>query len=140
MQIKLSDIECEVLDDDNDPDTSWIGEYSNNWQEGAIERERVGFGEYRYFIPAMTGEETGNPESPRQDYERMEALNNGEWHFVGIRAMVKLVVNGRIQEFTSPGLWGIESDIGEDYFTEVFEEEKSQLVADLRAMGFEIVE
>lgn len=127
---------------DDCPDTSWIGEYSNNWQEGAIDRQErgdMGRNEHRYFIPAT--------EYGEQDYKQMEALNNGDWHFIGI--VVECVVSHpcsddprypdvatsrRLETFTSGGLWGIESDSG-DYLEEVAQEQMTELKAHLAAFG-----
>lgn len=116
---------------DDSPDTSWIGEYSDHWAENAIDRKErgdMGSREFRYFHPAT--------EYGEQDYQRMESFNSGQWFFIGIRAEAEVVVNGTIQRITSPGLWGIESDSGRDYFAEVAQEELAQLRDILAEMGF----
>ena len=59
---------------DESPDYSHLGEYSNHEGPDSIDRKErgdMGRHEYRYFIPGMTAEQTGNPESPEQDYQRM---------------------------------------------------------------------
>ncbi len=98
----------------------------------------MGWHEYRYFNAALSAEETGNPESVEQDYRRMETLNRGDWCFIGIYAVaeVQLQTRGTIQTIRSPGLWGIESDSGDDYFDEVGKEELASLVSELQAAGF----
>lgn len=125
---------------DTSPETSFLGEYHSDYREGAIDRQDrgdCGCNEYRYFSPAMTGEQTGNPDSPEQDYQRMEALNRGEWCFYGIEATADVILAGdTVQRIRSGGLWGIESDSDESYFAEVEAEELANLRKQLRAVGF----
>lgn len=94
--------------------------------------------ECRYFIAAMSPEDTGNPESVRQDYARAEALSRGEWCYVGVSAKAEIAFPGStvVQRLTSGGLWGIESDSGEDDFAEVEAEELNALRDELTAAGF----
>ena len=130
---------CREVDDS--PDTSWIGEYSSEPgpDDRTIDREERGDAErneYRYFIAAMSGEETGNPKSVEEDYRRMEQLNRGDWCFFGISAEAEIVVNGVIQTIRSGGLWGIESDSGDAYFREVGNEQLSELRDTLTQLGF----
>jgi len=79
-----------------------------------------------------------------QDYLRNEALHRGDWHCVGIHVSVDLVIplgnSTVIQTIESPGLWGIESDSGEDCFNEVLENECAQLTEILQGMGIEVVD
>jgi hypothetical protein len=74
-----------------------------------------------------------------QDSARLQAYYDGEWQMIGIRCIARIEVtrNGCTTryELESAGLWGIESDSGQSYFDEVFEDQKSELVADLVAMG-----
>lgn len=94
-------------------------------------------GEYRYFIAAMSGEETGNPDSVEQDYKRMEAGMNGEWCLMGIRAEAIIHLTGDLcQKITSGALWGVESDGGEEYFKELENEQLDGLKGELLAIGF----
>lgn len=78
-------------------------------------------------------------ENDEQDAERIKAWRNDEWHFVGIQAQATVIIikngHGISYQMTSGGLWGIQSDSGEAYFTEVFEDEKRALIDDLKAMG-----
>lgn len=66
-----------------------------------------------------------------QDQARLDAWYRDEWHFIGIRARANVTIVKNSVGFSfsldSPGLWGIESDAGEDYLAEVFEEEKASL-------------
>jgi len=74
----------------------------------------------------------------KQDYERMEGLNAGAWSFVGIVAEAKLQItqDAPLQTITSAGLWGIESDSGDDYFNSVADDELAQLKTELKGLGF----
>lgn len=125
---------------DTDPDLSFLGEYSNSAGDNAIDREERGgrgHGEYRYFNCAMSGEDTGNPDSPEQDYKRAEAYNAQQWCMIGIWVEAEVILSGdTVQHIRSGGLWGIESDSGEDYFEEVQGEELSSLRDELEAIGF----
>lgn len=144
MQVSRTTFEM-VKEQDAYPDLSFIGEYSNQPGDKAhtVDREKRGdmnLHEYRYFIAAMSGAETGNRLSVWQDYKRYEAYNNGDWCMMYIRAKVTLEIpmgNGHTitQEIESPGLFGIESDSDDDYFAEVFKDECAVLEEMLKAMG-----
>lgn len=101
--------------------------------------------EYRYFNPSLSYVDKngralpGNtPEDIRkytkQDYDRLESLYAGNWSFIGIDAKAEIVIGSTCQTITSGGLWGIESDSGEDYLKE---EEQNQL-AELRTQLYEL--
>jgi hypothetical protein len=101
--------------------------------------------EFRFFKPYAGGEKEGTEDYKvygLQDYKRCEEYNNGYWHFIGIRAEAEVGVklNGsdswKLDELTSGGLWGIESDSDKDHFKEVAGEELSQLRKILEAYGF----
>jgi hypothetical protein len=68
--------------------------------------------------------------------DRLAEYQRGEFGFIGIRAAVELPIpfgKGHIlQKIESPGLWGIESDSGDDYLASVFQEE-SDILADMLA-------
>ena len=81
----------------------------------------------------------------RQDYERMESLNRGNWCFIGIRADATIAVRESInssvdfqtaQTITSGGLYGIESDSDAPYLASVEADELSDLKTQLLALGF----
>lgn len=153
MKAKIERIWFEVVTD-TDADTSWIGKYTNDANPEAFIRYGEHSGkqvkelgeddelpnkgrEYRFFLPAMTGEETGNPESPKQDYARMEALNDGQWRFIGIIAKAEIrSENGILQTLRSGGLWGIESDSGAPHLETVKQDELAQLTDELTSLGF----
>lgn len=123
--------------DDGCPDLSYLGEYSERPQAGAIDREAIGErgrNECRYFNPAY-------PERAQQDYDRMEAYHRGEWHCVGIRAEAEIQTSGDgrnwlCNRISSGGLWGLESDADDDYFDVVVEEELVTLRNALAELGF----
>jgi len=77
-----------------------------------------------------------------QDYQRMEALNRGDWYFVSVRAVVTIdpPVGGNTVAHVveSPGLHGIESDSGEEYLNGVFSEECETLAEMLQSLGMEV--
>ncbi len=111
--------------------------------------------EYRYFNPNH-GNYKGSPHEEirkytRQDYERMESLNRGDWCYISIRAQAQVVVSepancltrrnlsvasGIVQTITSGGLWGIESDNDKSYLESVEKDELSDLREQLKALGF----
>jgi hypothetical protein len=107
--------------------------------------------EFRYFNGPVENYKGESPEDIRkyirQDYEHMESLNRGDWCFIGVRANAKVSIpsatdagipghTSLVQNITSGGLWGIESDSGREY---IEEEEKNQLAElrdQLKALGF----
>ena len=76
-----------------------------------------------------------DPDYRREDQERLDAWRRGDWHFVGIRAKAQINLPYGTNpdcwitsEIVSPGLWAVESDAGDNYFRQVFEEEKAILL------------
>jgi hypothetical protein len=67
--------------------------------------------------------------------DRREQYENGDFTFVGVRAEADVVVEGVTQKLTSGGLWGIESDSGDEYFEDVALEEYDNLRDILKAVG-----
>lgn len=68
--------------------------------------------------------------------QRMDDWRADRWNYVGVIARAHVAVpigGGSFTHFSldSAGLWGIESDSGADYFAEVFEDEKAQVIANL---------
>lgn len=87
----------------------------------------------QYDINSKNPDERQNA---KQDKKRLEAYYNNEWHFVGVQAVAEIRIDGLLQIISSAGLWGIESDSSDEYFDEVFEEEKEQLKDVLLQLGF----
>jgi hypothetical protein len=163
---------------DTDPDTSYLGEYSNLaktdyaidrrhspdcpvnagtdgkplWYSSSAEQEGCDCGErgdmerneYRYFNGNVENYAGESPEDirnyVRQDYERMERLQHGDWCYIGIQAEAEILIppgsHSIVQEITSGGLWGVESDSDKDYLAEIETEQLSELREQLRALGF----
>ena len=146
---------------DENPDTSWLGEYSDTAEtEFAIERRAYGQGnqrEFRYFNGPVDNYKGESPEDirkyVRQDYSRMESLNRGDWCFIGIRAEAEVQLAATwensvvskvswhspiapYQTITSGGFWGIESDSEDSYIKEEEQNQLSELRAQLKALGF----
>jgi hypothetical protein len=101
--------------------------------------------EYNFFKPYACGEKEGTEDYQKygkQDYRRMESLNQGGYYYIGIRAEATVQVSfdgGKVWKFdtmTSGGLWGIESDSDPSYLDEVAKEELNELKATLIEYGF----
>lgn len=140
---------------DEYPDTSFLGEYTDQEAPWVIcrrhgeyvknlgeddcipERSR----EYRFFKPYAGGEPEGSDDFQRygkQDFDRMEALNRGDFYYMGVwaEARVKLTDGDLTQTISSGGLWGVESDSPEDYLLDIEKEELVTLRRELIAVGF----
>jgi len=145
---KLESVEIKLVADDS-PDTSFLGEYTDSPDPWAIVRCE---GEYlenlgddyelpskgrvcRFFKPYAGGEKPGSKEYQeygKQDFKRMEQLNDGEFSFIGIRACANVSYstgqeNRRLDILESGGLWGIESDSGHDYLEQIAREQLDDL-------------
>jgi hypothetical protein len=75
-----------------------------------------------------------DPRYCEQDEARLDAWRKGQWHFVGIRAKatIKFPYGDNpdcwiTSELLSPGLWSVESDSGDEYFRQVYEDERAIL-------------
>jgi hypothetical protein len=75
--------------------------------------------------------------------DRLDQFKRDVFTFVGVRADAEVCIsdcrqngNSLIQEISSGGLWGIESDSGADYFAEVEQEQLQELRGQLHAIGF----
>jgi hypothetical protein len=82
-----------------------------------------------------------DPQYREQDQARLKAWRNDEWHFVGIRAKATIKIpHGSNPEcwitsdLSSPGLWGVESDSGDEYFQQVYQEERDELLQMLASL------
>jgi hypothetical protein len=117
----------ELIDSVDECDCSFSGHWDNR--------------EYRYFNPNYQNY-AGLPEEDirkycRQDYDRMESLNAGNWCFIGLRAEAEVQTGSDVvQRITSGGLWGIESDSGREHLEETQREELAQLKDELIGLGF----
>ncbi len=82
-----------------------------------------------------------DPDYRQQDEARLRAWRNDEWHFIGIRAKAVIKIpHGTnpecwiTSELFSPGLWGIESDSDQEYFEQVYQDEREILLDMLAAL------
>jgi hypothetical protein len=108
-------------------------------------------GTYRYFNPSFnyvdknghalkenTAEEVRK--YVRQDYERMESLNSGQWCFLSINAEAKVSIPcGESSVESTVGLnWcsGYDSDMGQTHLDEIEADHLSELRKELKALGF----
>lgn len=144
---------------DESPETDFLGKYSDSYDDWALcrccgeylaqvseDHETPDRGrEYRFFLPYAGGEKQGTKNYQKygkQDFERMESLNSGNWYFLGVSAVAKIGVsfdggkNWKLDTITSGGLWGIESDSDRSYIEEVEKEQLDDLFAVLKAYGF----
>ena len=103
---------------------------------GGMRLERNSF---EYFEPNWENYK-GLPEEEirkycRQDYERMESLNNQNWYYLGIVAEAKVSSGNHVQTFTS-SCWGIESDSDKSFFVGTENDILAELKDQLSAWGF----
>ena len=74
--------------------------------------------------------------------DRRQQYRQGEFDFVGVRAAVELPIpygkDRIITRIESPGVWGIETDSGEDYLDSVFQEESAILADMLAELGVNV--
>jgi hypothetical protein len=77
-----------------------------------------------------------NPDLSWVDKKRLESMDMGYWHFIGILAVAEIRINGISETISSPGLWNIESDSDESDLNEIYQDQKDELAAMLRELGF----
>ena len=138
-KIRIEKVTIKHMPDEN-PDLSYLGEYSDKPSEIHIDRQErgdMGRNEMRYFNLGC-----GDADYIEQDYKRAEAYNRGDWLCIGIRAEAEVSYdagNGsrRLEKFTSGGLWGVESDSGKGYIAEIESAEIQDLKAHLEVFGIE---
>jgi hypothetical protein len=136
---------------DESPDTSYLGEFSDRPEtEYAIDqRERSGEDNcvLQFFNPASAVDCKDEPAEDirryaEQEYQRMMALERGDWQYIGITAVAEVAASldvgktWKLDKLTSGGLWGIESDSDQAYLQEIIDEEKRELRAYLLEYGF----
>lgn len=73
----------------------------------------------------------------QEGYEdRRDEYREQRFHFIGIRAVAQVTVNGTSMTISSPGLWGIEDDTVPGYFDDVYRDELGTLGDLLTELGF----
>ncbi len=139
---------------DETPDLDNLGKYVDQHEEGAIDRKKEGdcrSGECRYFVSENNSvyrkkdwdHVDGKTKADlirkhgslanvtrhyaKQDYERMESYNRGEWH---MRGCVVSVRYGSLRAEAS--VWGVESDCGDDYERELIRDLTRDAMRELR--------
>ena len=68
--------------------------------------------------------------------ERLDQYHRDIFCYIGIRAKAEILINDLRQTISSGGLWGIESDMDDDYLESVSQEELVELGEQLKALGF----
>jgi len=124
----------------------WLAADDITEQEGCDcgERGDMERRELRFFNANVENYAGESPEDirkyVRQDYERIERLNRGDWAYIGVRADAEILLPSGsasiVQDITSGGLWGVESDSDASYLKEIETEQLSELREQLRALGF----
>ncbi len=76
----------------------------------------------------------------KQDADRLSRFNRDEWWFEGCYAVAEILYESspgvyRLDRLQSAGLWGIESDSGQDYRRSVELDELADLCSDLSKIG-----
>lgn len=79
---------------EQEPDLSYLGEFTDKWQPGCIKRRHIGWNEYQYFLPAQSYTERFQflrraytrheadclaRQACRQDHQRAESYGQ-DWH------------------------------------------------------------
>lgn len=128
---------------DSDADTSYLGEYSRRPDsEYAIDRAHTEdctaqIGNSQTAQAKQTLAKPRKISYVRQDYDRMESLNRGDWYYIVIKAEAEVqLTGGTVQRIHSGGLWGTESDSEESYLASIEQEELAELKTELIALGF----
>jgi hypothetical protein len=146
--IQRIDPSSDSYNEDEEKSLETLRELIDGFECDCGEHGDMGRNEFRYFNPSfnyVTKEgrpaEGLTPEDvrkyTRQDYDRMESLNAGNWCYIGIRAEAQVNVTGNlVQRITSGGLYGVESDSDRSYFAEVQADELANLKTELLALGF----
>lgn len=140
-----------VVTPDNDPDLSYLGEYTMRVADvdtdhyTVIDRDREnGFhqpGSMRFFVSSFNYvDETPEDREKyaRQDFERMEAYCRDEWRMVGVYVEADVTMPGDgPRTLDSGGIGGVESDCGEDCIRETAADVIEDLRAALATLGVE---
>jgi hypothetical protein len=108
---------------DMSPDTSWIGEFSDNDGAGAIDHHATGtwldrsWRGPRFFIPCNY--DPSEPQNAKIDYKRLVAFHQGDWNMVhlGVTALKEGIKLG------TASIGGVESDSGKNFFYSLVMEE-----------------
>lgn len=98
----------------------------------------------RAWVEVIPDEDPDPSYLEQEEFEdRREAYARGDFAYVGVRACAEIRfeterggwISGPIVK--SPGLWGVESDSGEDYIRSVAEDEAGELADMLEALSID---
>jgi hypothetical protein len=138
---KISEIVIQKVNDDY-PDISYLGTFSNTpaAQFSILRSEEitgVEKGTYPYFNAANVD----SMEQAMENYQRALAFDRGDVVSLGVRAAahVKTSANGKewmLHTIKTGGLYGVDSDSEQDYFSEIATQELAELCDVLREFGF----
>jgi hypothetical protein len=125
---------------DYDADLSWIGTFSNEAGEFAIEH-KGDRNSCKYFNPQKGACE--DIKQARRDYKTIMKYDSGELYCIGIKAEAEIATSEdgntwNINRVSSAGLWGIEQGYKGDKKDniQVEDEQIDELHAILEALGF----
>jgi hypothetical protein len=108
---------------DTDSDLSYLGSFSETPGKFAV-KHSDNPREYKYF-------NAENIKQAKENYNRIIEFENGSVYSLGITAEAEVHIQhhgySRVHYIHSAGLWGIESDSGNDYIKEVAEEQIQDL-------------
>ena len=72
----------------------------------------------------------------KQDCERLEDLNNGDWSYITVIVETEITTDTGMSDKIFNTLSGVESDSGDDYINEIIQELKDLNKSELLKMGF----
>ena len=120
---------------DENPDLSYLGTFSDEPGKYAI-----GTSGNSDVFQWFNADNVGNMKQARQNFKRMMEFETGDVHCIGIRAEAEIVTGqenfGTLNWIKSGGLWGIDSDAGEDVMKEVEGDQLMELMDILIELGF----
>ena len=122
---------------DETGDISYLGTFSDTPSKYAIKHEGDSRS-YQYF----NADNVSNMKEAQQNYDRAMEFSEGRVAQMGVTAEAEVAMSRdggktwKLDELTSGGLWGIESDSGEKYFKEVEDDQLSELKETLEGYGF----
>ena len=83
-------------------------------------------------------QDLGNTKDNELQKKRLEEYHNGYFELIGIYAVAEVLTSdNQIQKIESTGLWGIESDSGEEYLDTIRKEQIDELT-DMLVKDFNI--
>lgn len=123
---------------DDSPDLSWLKDTQDEtkWGKGWTQEN------IKKIIKQYGTAYNADKHYAMEDKKRLESYGES-WYMIGIDAVAEIAVptgfNTTItQHINSGGLWGIESDSGEEYIREVENEQVSELKSILKKMKIKI--